>query len=868
MKDGLRLLDLHGPGLDAATRERVCRLFHEAVYVAAFPRAEHAENPDIWLPLLAATPPAPRPLLHIALAVRDGVAPGALGAADIAGGILFEYFRASGCALITYVCVAPAARRQGVARALIGRAIETCRALGAEAGLETLVFAETENPARLPPEPEAAPKAHARLVTLDALGFQHLPIAYRQPPLAPLDQGGDWDDTLLLLAHAPDGDRAVPRARLAAFLAEFEASLAHNHPGVTPPPHDPFAEVADPIASRPTILAMPREARPPLGQAGAVSLRFTFFRGPETLHPLLGKATGAAVLRPVPLADVLAEAQKPERAAMRRFFAPMRSFTADITISEEGGRKLPIVTACELPPPGMEGPAPLTGFVRFPETLVTEWEGERVETALGAARLPVRIVDTLGLFATNHIAYSLTLVFDGGEGRVPVDIGRLLALLSFAGSAGERVEAEGEIRFELGGGQDYALHELATARMRAFCLHRLPEAERAALRAGWAARDGARPIPPLALPEAHEEVFSAVLRPIVAMLGAPPAAGELADVRLALCTLGPADLQGATAEITGLDRFEEVRRAILLSQRYEAPFSDFTRQVAGLAQVILDYHDQDRHEVNDSLHAAQLAGGYVHFVHRHTLVRLYQHSRSFERMKFSVGGCPYFHLTTLCAAFNERLLADANRWIAQKRPDVAAVRLSLALDGSQHEEAARELDERFRFFERYEADAVPDLFRYETESLLFRTIERLRGLERQRETGRRLLERIESTQRDGAALGREWVEAMLAAAVFMLTLWQVFGVMWDAGGQELDRMVGEWLGGVAPVGMMFRVLSAPMLVLTLGLTIYILASWIPAAMRRRRDAPGGVPPALQWLLWVSAAALVLALAWKLLVGGP
>ncbi|QYU67484.1 hypothetical protein J4558_21605 [Leptolyngbya sp. 15MV] len=436
--------------------------------------------------------------------------------------------------------------------------------------------------------------------------------------------------------------------------------------------------------------------------------------------------------RPVPLEQVLAGSRKADRAAMRRFFAPMRSFTTDITISEEGGRKLPILTACQMPRDDEEEPVALRGEVRLPSALVTEWEGDDVTTVLRGADDPpiqVRFVDTMALFATNHIAYSLTVVFDAGDRAVPVDTGVLLALLSLAGSAGEAAATKpSAIRFGFQG-HSFALHALATARLRAPCLPRLEgEAQRQALRRAWAARDGAQPIPELSIPDEHEEVFGAVLPPIVAMLGDPPTGDTMTEVRAALCTVGPGDLCGATAEIADLDRFEDALRAIESARRYVAPFTDFTRQLAGVAQNVIDYHDQDRHEVNDSLHAAQLAGGYVHFVHRHTLVRLYRHSRSFDRMKLRVGGCPYFHLTTICAAFNEKLLREANPLIAGQRTEAARRPFILSFDGSQYADAARDLKKRLFFFERYEADAVPDLFRYETESALFRAIERQRSL--------------------------------------------------------------------------------------------------------------------------------------------
>jgi len=278
-----QLLDLHDPNLEAPTREALCRWFHERLYRAAFPKRHHAEGQDQWLPLLVSGVRPAAPDLHILLALRRRAKPEEIRPEDLLGGIAFEFFRASRCGLVTYIVVAEHARRRGVGRVLLRRALDTLADLAGSSSM--LVFAETEDPRRLAGDgPTAHAEASERLAALDALGFQELPVAYRQPPLSP---GTGWADDLLLMVYAPEGDRPVPRRALRAFLDEFEQSLAHNLAGRQPEPHDPFAGLPSgsaPVTSVPLTQRLPYANRPRLGRAAAVAVRFTFFSDPADFN--------------------------------------------------------------------------------------------------------------------------------------------------------------------------------------------------------------------------------------------------------------------------------------------------------------------------------------------------------------------------------------------------------------------------------------------------------------------------------------------------------------------------------------------------------------------------------------------------------
>src|SRR5215469_14311630 len=92
-------------------RERLCYRFYNEIYCDAFPIAKHAEDPDIWLPLMKDHVPAGLPVLHMILACDQ--------TEQILGGVIFELYRATNCWLITYIAVHPDHRGRGIASGLM-----------------------------------------------------------------------------------------------------------------------------------------------------------------------------------------------------------------------------------------------------------------------------------------------------------------------------------------------------------------------------------------------------------------------------------------------------------------------------------------------------------------------------------------------------------------------------------------------------------------------------------------------------------------------------------------------------------------------------------------------------------------------------
>jgi GNAT superfamily N-acetyltransferase len=154
--------------------------FHGGIYMEAF--ADKLEPLAVWQKAL-------RGELPYAMTVRLAIDNGA-----IAGGICYELYPTSGCGLLTYMVVAPAARRCGLGERLFREAAGELRAQGAKA-----VLGEVEG--------------EERIARFRAWGARVLDIAYVQPSLAP---GLPRDATLRLIAVG-----AAERRDVEAFIDEL-----------------------------------------------------------------------------------------------------------------------------------------------------------------------------------------------------------------------------------------------------------------------------------------------------------------------------------------------------------------------------------------------------------------------------------------------------------------------------------------------------------------------------------------------------------------------------------------------------------------------------------------------------------------------
>jgi len=173
--------------------------FHRGIYWDEF--ADQHEPVAVWHAALAGGKPYE---LTIDLALDD---------ASIVGGICYERYPRSGCGLVTYMVVAPAARGRGLGRKLQLTATRALLARGAP-----LVLGEINDPRVTTLEP--AGDAWTRVQRNQRWGVRILDVRYIQPALGP----GLARDHQLLLVALPGAEplpRSVPGAVLRDFVDEF-----------------------------------------------------------------------------------------------------------------------------------------------------------------------------------------------------------------------------------------------------------------------------------------------------------------------------------------------------------------------------------------------------------------------------------------------------------------------------------------------------------------------------------------------------------------------------------------------------------------------------------------------------------------------
>jgi GNAT superfamily N-acetyltransferase len=192
--------------------------FHDGIYWDAF--ADQQEPVAVWKRALwGGASPYQLTIRLAGRALRDRTR------RELLGGIAFERYPRCGCGLITYMVIAPAARRQGLGKRLQRQAVHTLFAAGAPA-----VFGEVNDPRRRGDgidEPVA--DMWRRLERNQAWGARVVDARYVQPALAP---GLARDRGLCLIALA--GDQPLPPVMPGAIVRGFLDELYAVTEGIAP----------------------------------------------------------------------------------------------------------------------------------------------------------------------------------------------------------------------------------------------------------------------------------------------------------------------------------------------------------------------------------------------------------------------------------------------------------------------------------------------------------------------------------------------------------------------------------------------------------------------------------------------------------
>lgn len=209
--------------------------FYDGIYLAAFEKQR--EPLDAWVRALWGGDSWHR--MRVQLALDDN--------GEIAGGITSELYPESTCGLVTYVVVAPSARRGGVGKQLRTSTAHLLYGEGARA-----VFGEVNDPRR-PRDTETPDTTWQRLERYQRWGSRVVDTRYIQPSLGP---GLDRDRGLCLLRHANPGE--APTTIEGKIVRDFVTELYE----VTEGEHAPDAELRAVLDGIPETVALVELTRP------------------------------------------------------------------------------------------------------------------------------------------------------------------------------------------------------------------------------------------------------------------------------------------------------------------------------------------------------------------------------------------------------------------------------------------------------------------------------------------------------------------------------------------------------------------------------------------------------------------------------
>lgn len=678
--------------------------FYDNVYRPAFPEPNETEGPDTWLRYMTGAPVPKKPDVYVLLAC---------GPADnILGGLIFEFYRTSGCWLATYLCVREANRCQGIARELVRRAHQAMSS--AQRTPDVVLFAETEIPRRVPAGTDRD-AAIVRLQTLGKLGFRHIPINYWQPALA---EGKQAIDTLFLLNYVGDqstGETASCQSdRVAAFLAEFYVALDADREGDVYHLEEMLADLKRSSSAACSTMELEDIRDATLGKCQSLSIRLLF----------LEQLTERGRRIELPMSQFSDDATHESelsgercREAREQLLEPISSFCGDIMIAYAGEQNMPVIVLCEpVSDAGDKGERAFTDTVGLSLAghLRMNWEDH--ECALAFPETTAKFFDAFAFFESGIIAYSATFVFDGGGQRdVDLDQDVLLAISAMMQSAGTIAADSPRLQFSFLEGSR------AACELPAFIRNRIAD-----LKAASDAADGDES--PLV------NVFSWLRRSRKPQHGMD----VLTDDRLAklfeAIDIGWDNRQTfVDIEVIGASLQDDVLTCAQQAKKRIAPANSFTKRLSGLVQNVQDYDKQDEEEINDSLAGALMIGTDITFVSQSTATKFCMKSRATDKGRKTIGGSPYWFLVQIVLGHNEALLTQfsAAENGAEDAWDIHGLIEALDRGNNDAEKAryrvASALKRKLRL-----SYYIPNVFRYTTEQQLYELYAGMRGIDLRR----------------------------------------------------------------------------------------------------------------------------------------
>jgi len=461
--------------------------------------------------------------------------------------------------------------------------------------------------------------------------------------------------------------------------------------------------------------------------------------------------------------------------AAAKYVDPLTSFYADVTIPFTTRRQLPVVALTE--PLRMDGAAGHPPVEIEIGTIETAWEGHTATVS------PVRILaefeDSVTFFDSGHIVYAPAFVLQNPWGRDGASAStsqesraqHMSALTSLVGSPGVSYHQgldsiRSKILFKFDGeegGQD--LLAFINRRLAFLCDQRNTT-----------------------------NVFADLINPVLKAAGWNDV--HRAKARAGISNLTWTDLRSASVEIVGAMRHADIVGWCRTAKAGKMAVGVGERAIAALGQNVLDVHNQDEHEVIDSLSQAIVSDEHVLLVHPKLAVLYSRKSRSFTEMCGAIGGCPYVMLTNIVLTYNEYLLDQSARLIDQIKQTIRNPRWAIARGTSSAKAEREDLAARVQLFENHTLNVLPNIFRYPAERTMFEEIVNQRGLS-QRATGiERFTRNLYELRKDFVDLAEREGTRRTNRLLMALGILQVSGLFLAVLG--LDELKSASASGIVP----------------------------------------------------------------------
>jgi len=428
-----------------------------------------------------------------------------------------------------------------------------------------------------------------------------------------------------------------------------------------------------------------------------------------------------------------------------QYVKSLASFYADVTIPFTTREQLPVTALVELdedrPPARVE--IVIDGFA-------TNWEGNDIHVP--PTRLVADFRETLTLFESGHIVYTPSFLIHPSADVSPVHITALTSLVSTpsAGYGQSHDKLRGSIRFwRVESGEALDLVSFFRERIRS-----------------------------LVAADSADNVIADIVRPVLKSAGWSDR--ERDEARDSIAALEWGHLRSASVEMVHPRRYDEFVSWCVAAPGGNMEVDDDRRAFAALAQNILDWQNQDKSEVADSLAQAVGLNGEFLLIHPKMTFRCSRNSRTFNEMCSTIGGCPYVMLTEVILAYNEYLLDQSARLIDQIQQSVRKPGWSSTDSNIGMTKVESDLKKRTRLFELQSLHALPNVFRYPTERKVFEAIEMQRGLGQRSEGINRFTHRLYELRKDITDLAERRDTRRINAFLCALSILQVSGLFLTA----------------------------------------------------------------------------------------